>query len=539
MTLKNLMIVSSHKYLNSPYNKLYDNSNYKGRNTMLAFEKLNRINGFDFKNPDNAKQNSYAWSMTELGDYIYVGTARNMFSSMSQLYGQSNIPSSLISGTDNNAEIWRYKKDGTRPWQRVFKAAPDDQIYGIRAMITHQSSTRCAIYAASIGKQVSVFKSEDGLHWLKLDTSKLTGSSSRSLASFNGKLYIATLDEGIGGDTAYLYSSVDPEYQPFEPVIETDSPYFNACQNPVGGIDNLQVFNHRLYVSVETENGAEVWRSNTLNPKTNGWTLVADKGFGDKANRNIMSSGVFKDHLYLAVTKELPLSLFAPLGFDLIRIDQDDRWELVVGGRPLMPTHPETGTRHKSLSGFDSGFNNFFNVYGWQIQSFKGHLILTTYDGSVNLKTIYNTYRYNEANIVERIGRENYYNLMNSYSKIVSLLSKYKYPKGFDVYLSKDGCHFQPAVLSGLNDAYNYGGRTLHVSCENELYLGTANPYRGCSVYKADFINHHSPHEKDKYENYFRMLAKLNRELQIIYPTLTESLQMMFMTQNSMSEDSH
>lgn len=59
------------------------------------------------------------------------------------------------------------------------------------------------------------------------------------------------------------------------------------------------------------------------------------------------------------------------------------------------------------------------------------------------------------------------------------------------------------------------------------------------SVYKADFIKHHSPHEKDKYENYFHMLIKMNRELELIYPTLTESLQMMFMTQNTMSEDSH
>ena len=42
-----------------------------------------------------------------------------------------------------------------------------------------------------------------------------------------------------------------------------------------------------------------------------------------------------------------------------------------------------------------------------------------------------------------------------------------------------------------------------------------------------------------KDENYFLILAKLKRELQMIYSTLTESFQMMFMTQNSMSEDSH
>ena len=223
---------------------------------MLMFEKLNRINGFDLKNPKNARQNSYAWSMTELGDYIYVGTARNMFSSMSNLYGQANIPPFLITGTDHNAEIWRYKKDGTCPWQRVFKADPDDQTYGIRMMITHQTSDGCAIYAASIGETVYVFKSEDGVHWKKLYTPELVGTSSRALASLNGKLYIATLDEGIGGQTPHLYASVDPEYEAFEPVIDLESPYFRTTLNPMGGIDTLQVFNHRLYVGIETDNGA-------------------------------------------------------------------------------------------------------------------------------------------------------------------------------------------------------------------------------------------------------------------------------------------
>ena len=505
---------------------------------MLMFEKLNRINGFDLKNPENARQNSYAWSMTELGDYIYVGTARNMFSSMSSLYGQGNIPSFLITGTDNNAEIWRYKKDGTRPWQRVFKADPEDQTYGIRIMITHQTPDGCAIYAASIGERVYVFKSEDGVHWTKLYTPELVGTSSRALASLNGKLYIATLDEGIGGQTPYLYSSVDPEYEEFEPVIDIKSPYFRASQNPMGGIDSLQVFNNRLYVGIETDNGAEVWRSNSKNPKTNDWTLVADKGFGDQANRNIMSSGVFKDHLYLAVTKELPLSLFAPLGFDLIRIDEDDQWEVVVGGRPLIPTNPKTGIRNKSLSGFNSGFNNFFNVYGWQIQEFDDQLIITTYDGSINLKMIYNTYRSNEANLIERIGIENYSNIMNSYKKMLCLLSKYRYPKGFDIYTSSDGCHFKPIVLNGLNDPCNYGGRTLHVSCENDLYLGTANPYCGCSVFRANFI-HCTPYPQNcNYQAYFNNLNQMNKELQKVYPVLIESLENMLTIQSNMNNQS-
>lgn len=59
-----------------------------------------------------------------------------------------------------------------------------------------------------------------------------------------------------------------------------------------------------------------------------------------------------------------------PLGFDLIRIDENDNWDLVVGGKPIVPSSPSTGKRCvQSLSGYASGFDNLFNVYGWQIQA--------------------------------------------------------------------------------------------------------------------------------------------------------------------------
>lgn len=45
---------------------------------MLTFKKLNEVNGFDQSDLNNAKQNNYAWSMAEFGDYIYVGTGRNI-----------------------------------------------------------------------------------------------------------------------------------------------------------------------------------------------------------------------------------------------------------------------------------------------------------------------------------------------------------------------------------------------------------------------------------------------------------------------------
>ena len=43
-----------------------------------GFCKITPVNGFDTLNPDNAKQNNYCWSMEEMGDYIYVGTGRDI-----------------------------------------------------------------------------------------------------------------------------------------------------------------------------------------------------------------------------------------------------------------------------------------------------------------------------------------------------------------------------------------------------------------------------------------------------------------------------
>lgn len=177
---------------------------------MFKFKKLTKINGFDIKNPSNARQNSYAWSMTELGDYIYVGTARNMLSTASISFGASgsnnstNLPPSLATGNDNCAEIWRYKKDNSCPWQRVFKSKPYEKIYGFRAMITHETNNKPAIYAASSGENINLYKSTDGINWIKIDTSNVVGTSSRALASLNGKLYMAALESGIGGNRFLL-----------------------------------------------------------------------------------------------------------------------------------------------------------------------------------------------------------------------------------------------------------------------------------------------------------------------------------------------
>ena len=126
------------------------------------------------------------------------------------------------------------------------------------------------------------------------------------------------------------------------------------------------------------------------------------------------------------------------------------------------------------------------------------------------------------------MGIENYTKIVRAYSKILCLLNKYNYPKGFDIYTSTDGCHFTPRVLDSLHDPYSYGGRTLLVSCEDELYLGTANPYCGCNVWKARYVNSNCYHSNGNLNTYFNNLNQINGELQKVYPELIEALENMF-----------
>ncbi|HCW54893.1 MAG TPA: hypothetical protein DG753_14450 [Clostridium sp.] len=463
---------------------------------MLGFKKLNEINGFDETNLNNAKQNNYAWSMAEFGDYIYVGTGRNITAyTVNILSSDAKAPLLIKSDkVENDAEIWRYKKDGTRKWERVYRASTEDNIAGFRYMIVHASENSTpALYAASFAfsnapNGVIVLKTTDGTNWTKVG-GHLEGSSSRAMASFNGNIYISTIDSAIGGERSLLYVSKDPEFFDFELVIDYNSPEYIKEKNPIGGIDNMEVFNNKLYISVASAEGLEVWRSNSDMPKLNEWTRVIDKGFGDGLNKNSLAMGVYKDHLYITAIKGIPLILLVPLGAEVVRIDKNDKWELVVGGTPIQKTQPVTGTRTKSLSGYDGGFSNPFNVYVWQIREFKNMLFATTFDHGSNIEVLRDIALKNRDMLINSVGEVVYNLIVKLYDTILDLFNRINYPRGFDMYMSTDGINFKHVSLDGLGNGNNYGGRILMVTSDNELYVGTANPYDGCEVLKNTTID--------------------------------------------------
>ena len=471
--------------------------------------------------------------MSELGNHIYVGTGRNILVNiLNALVPGLTLPALINPGPiDNQAEIWRFRKDGGMPWERVYKAPSDAGITGFRYMINDSpfGGSPC-LYAAAFSQRVRILKSTNGINWFILNDSVLQGNSSRAMITHQGKLYVATLDELSTNPSPLLYSSRDPEFFPWEPIIDNTAPGFDPEKNPQGSITNMIVFNNRIYLATSQDTGVQVWRTNNPEPQLNDWTLVVGNGFGDPDNVYSLSMGVFKDHLYVSGTKELPLSWLLPRGCDIVRIDKNDNYRLVVGGKPLLAQSPQENGGFGGALIIGSGFNNPFNVYAWQMQEYQGKLLVSTFDDSSNMEVILNTLLANRQALEDLIGQTAALIVIGIYTGVVKLLRTIRYPVGFDLYISENGTDFSPLFLNGLNNPNNYGGRILFVDCFDDLYLGTANPFQGCEVWRTNrldsykFLSCSSHH----LENLWKANQLLNEKESLIHqhmPAILSTLQ--------------
>ena len=481
---------------------------------MYSFKNTTPTNGFDSNNLNNSRQNNYTWSMDQLDQYIYVGTGRNIpYNIINGISPEIITPISITPPAANNSpEIWRYKKDDTLCWEKVYSVPKYLQISGLRFIVSHKPfNGNNNLYAASYGGKLKIFKSSNGVNWFPLSDMILKGTSSRAMVSHKGKLYIATIDEKNPTLIPNLYSSIDPEFYPWEDVINADNPLYDKSKNPNGSISEMKVFNDKIYVATNNTDGVQVWRTNGSTPRLNDWTLIVDNGFGDATNQYTLSMGTFKNYLYVSATKKLPLAWLAPMGCDIIRISKNDDWQLVVGSKPVIPSPTSKGIRTNSLSGFNSGFNNPFNVYAWQIKEYEDKLLISTFDDSSNMEVILEFLINNKIAIENKIGATTTNTLIKIYKSIVSQLNSIRYPFGFDLYESIDGINFTPIFLNGFANKYNYGGRTLFVDSSNTLYIGTANPFQRCEVWKVKSKSK-DIHCYSKAQNY-RCLLTIKKEI--------------------------
>lgn len=470
-------------------------------------EKITPVNGFDASDPNNAKQNNYAWSMAEMGDYLYVGTGRNIVYSVIQS-GQIpglQVPDVFVpSPVDMKAEIWRYKKDGTGEWERVFKdGSPPVELQGIlgfRFMLPYATSSGpnagTALYAggATFAAKVVILKSVDGVNWQLLDTGSVGGDSTRAMVEHGGKLYLGTMKALGGGSNTLLYASSDPTAG-WEVVNTAGDPN----KNPRGEIASMISFGGHLYVGTALPGGFEVWRTRNREPALDDWVLVVDKGAGDALNEIPLCMEVFKRHIYVGsaiwfgISSIDPNKQFAPpKGFDVIRIHINDSWEVIVGGEPLVPTNPVTGTRKTGRSA--SGFGDISNAYCWQLRQYGKELYLGTWDWSVLLAPLLTSLFNSNHSLIQELmawlGNPANYSIPNNNYPILQIakaaimsLAAFPFTLGGDLYKSTDGRKWEPVSVNGLSNPCNYGIRNLLASADGSLYLGTANPFQGCEVW--------------------------------------------------------
>lgn len=433
------------------------------------FNKITPINGFD-TDENNAMQNNYAWSMSELGEYLYVGTGRNILYNVLLSFGSQipgfQIPEEIIPDpVDNRAEIWRYHKGlPNSGWTRVFKAP--EGVTGFRYMIRYTDPEgRTALYAGAFSApKVKVYRSVDGENWNEIPNDNLLGTSTRSMIIHtNGKLYMSTVDEAAITQGVYIFEYVPPtvalpQGSWVRVTADATTPGYDPSKNPGGQITIMESFNGHIYAGNVTAEGFELWRTTETVPTFNGWKLVIDKGAGDSFNQIPLTLGVFKDHLYVGaimfpLLAENPRDPRSFKAFDLVRVDENDVWELVIGGIPAGPTNPTTGTRGPALSLIPSGMANIFNLYCWQLQEYQGELYLGSFDWLVVL------------------------------TKLLNIPPSSPY-SGFDLFKTKDAINWETVSINGFDNPENYGARILFKSTNGHLYVGTANPFEGCEVWE-------------------------------------------------------
>jgi hypothetical protein len=438
--------------------------------------------------------NTWLWSQTWFKGKLYVGTGREI-QCMSLLtsdvqQGTNIYPLSVLAGdcpaanvlsASLSAEIWRYDPaDGS--WLRVFKS-PENIVVGT----DEEGGVRFS--ARDVGfRGMASFVEPDGTEALYVG-----GVTSGSIHDV-GEMF------PNGYPPPRLLRSVDGVN--FGAVPQTPGTFLGDIANPQPGSDRrmrsfraLTVYDNRLFVSVadfrgvgfviassSPQLGNNAWvRVSPLPEEFPVWNLIVYNGFlyattGDKdfdtdgygvyktdatglppyqwqpvvvnggyqsdsrvRGPNGLSFAEFRGQLYVGTNRPT----------ELIRINADDTWDLLVG-EPRDTPHG-----HKTpLSGLGIGFGSWFNGHFWRMGVHGQYLYLTTWDWSVSLRFISN---------IDQIFNHHY---------------------GFDLYRSSDGVRWEAVTRTGFDDGVNSGGRSI-MSTEAGLFVGTARPDGGASLYRC------------------------------------------------------
>jgi hypothetical protein len=416
------------------------------------------------------RQNSGVWSMQWWRGKLYVGTVRSWFcwsqawfSQLSPLVPYPPVDPDFDCAPDPvdlplQAEIWRYTPE-TETWERVYQSPNDVEIPGHPGEYT----------ARDIGyRDMIVFEEADGTEALYVCGATINAlwppmPPPRILRSTDGTTF-----EPIPQDPGTVLGDLGQDQATFRDMEVFDGRFYVIngkiqghgsvleAEDPAGGNDNFQwitpqdmrvfeiaPFNGFLYLGLSDRiNGYAVAKTDaTGTPPYQFTPVVTDGGFLQPGpSISVVSMHVFKDRLYVGTD--------APV--ELIRINPDDTWDLVVGD----PRETPDGWKHP-LSGMGSGFDWPSNKHLWRMQDHEGTLYLGTNDTALR------------------------------WGKAMPWMADQLEPGyGFDLYRTEDGQSISPITLNGFGDKYQIGIRAF-ASTPHGLFVGTVSFWYGLRIWQG------------------------------------------------------
>jgi hypothetical protein len=414
------------------------------------------------------RQNSWAWSMYWWRDHLYVGTNRawqcaeraGMRRAFPLIVKYPPDDPDVVCAPDPTdlplqAEIWRWSPT-TDAWARVYQAPRDVPIPGKRGKLTARAlglrymapftepDGTQALYVSGVNTRFmfgpigppQLLRSVDGVSFAPVPQAKgtllgdLDVCSFRTIAVYKNRFFVTA--GNIQGDGVVLESA--------NPALGNDS--FRQITPPGMTVFQMMAYNGYLYLGIrDGKSGYAVVRTDARGAPPYTFTPVVTNGaFLPEPSRGVVSMRVFQDSLFVGTDRPAT---------EVIRINPDDSWELVMGA----PRQTPTGWKYP-LSGLDAGFNTWLNGHIWRMVEHEGRLYIGTWNMATEFRTTPNA---------ETMLESNY---------------------GFDLYATTDGHHFQPVSTTGFGDRFNYGVRSF-ASTPHGLFVGTANKWYGLQVWRG------------------------------------------------------
>lgn len=439
------------------------------------------------KNGIGDPANAYVHGMEFFEGRLYCGMTRNSFKLLN-LFPPIDPPAldpwpvdvpPNVRDLDMQGQIWRWTPEGDS-WELAYRSpliegktgedAPRDLGYRGMRVFQGKSDSKPNLYVSTMstvlrGCAAHVLRSEDGLNFEPACEPGIGNdniSTFRELVDFDGYLYAPPAGEGIqfnSNRTGVLKRSNDPKPGNWE--VACDLGFGDKTNN---GIFMMSKANNQLYAGTfNNYEGYQVWTTPPCGDGPLKWRRVIEKGaYRGPLSEIAMGMVEFNGALYVGSSIQNGgydrTNLVGPGAGEIIRIWPDDSWDLLIG----MPRDTPQGFKYP-LSGIAPGFDNIFSGYTWRMCVHDGWLYVTTFDWSVFLQ-----YAHRPSPTAKRL------------VDAVSFEQLAEVGGGFELWRTKDGVNWQPVTINGLNNPYNYGGRTM-VSTPHGLAVGTANVFGGKS----------------------------------------------------------